>query len=311
MFIGGYDGTIRVALLHSLEALVYAARARQITRPAMTSDVPVVRSIQSDDIHRCDRFAAHPEDPRRVTVGTAWDTWETVLQATTACEKLSEQDNPNPRWLYQYGRALQERGISGWDGGEEVDDKKEAIKYYRQASELDYSMAKFELANAYAEGRYIEKDIDMAINLYQQALDGNVKMAAFRLAEIHFQRNSSDLQRTSIKLMKEMATEGDKWAHKELAYLYDGKWPSVAEVKRDQNKVLFHHLLAAGLAANTPYREQFLQEHQIAAHNHASIMDIETVAEVVKAADCWEIGKQRSDVLKIDDQGKVSAVCRN
>nr|VFJ63705.1 MAG: hypothetical protein BECKFW1821B_GA0114236_10867 [Candidatus Kentron sp. FW] len=57
--------------------------------------------------------------------------------------------------------------------------------------------------------------------------------------------------------------------------------------------------------------EQFLQEHQIKAHNHAAIMGIEMVAKIVKAAECWEIGRQRSDVLEIGDRGEVSAVCGN
>nr|VFJ62940.1 MAG: hypothetical protein BECKFW1821C_GA0114237_100357 [Candidatus Kentron sp. FW] len=47
-------------------------------------------------------------------------------------------------------------------------------------------------------------------------------------------------------------------------------------------------LPAAGFAVNTPYAKSFIEEHQVAVHNHAAIMDIETVAEIIEAAACRE-----------------------
>nr|VFK66430.1 MAG: AAA ATPase domain-containing protein [Candidatus Kentron sp. UNK]VFK72021.1 MAG: AAA ATPase domain-containing protein [Candidatus Kentron sp. UNK] len=316
ILVGKRDGTIGIVPLYSLESLLYAARARQISQPAVTKNVPVVMPMQSGKVHLCDRLAAHPDDPRRVAIGVTRDTFDEG-EAEEACQvaleqkerKEGESENGTDsriRWRYQYARALGE-GAS----------RTASIEHYRHASDLGYPMASFALAKAHEEGWrdnegnwIVEKDPNKATDLYQQAYKGDVRMAASSLARIHFQRDSPNLHRTSIERLEKLATEGDKWAHKELADLYDGKYPST-KVNRIPEKALFHHLLAAGLAANTPYREQFRRKHQVAAHNHAALMDIETAAEIVKAAECWEIGKQRSDVMKIDEKGKVLAVCGN
>lgn len=84
-----------------------------------------------DEVHACDRLAANPPDPDRVTVGVPREAVD--LPAAIAACAAAVAENPGvARFSYQLGRVLFYDGQTA-----------KALESFQRAIDLDYRQAKF------------------------------------------------------------------------------------------------------------------------------------------------------------------------
>jgi len=116
----------------------------------------------SQQVTACDKVAAHPDDPLKVTRGL--ETREMDLPAAiAACRQDLAQDPSNPRLRYQLARALTYAG-----------QVKEALPYIEASAAQKYPQALFVTGYLYLSGAYQSpKDICKAADLiYESAIYG-------------------------------------------------------------------------------------------------------------------------------------------
>lgn len=123
---------------------VLSALAFLFASPVLMAAPPGSKSFDasrySQAVTGCDRLAAHPEDPFKVTAGL--DTADVDFAAAIAACRISlERDPENPRLQYQLGRALTYAG-----------QVKEALPLIEKASSLHYPQALFVNGYLHLEG---------------------------------------------------------------------------------------------------------------------------------------------------------------
>lgn len=95
-------------------------------------------TAQPVEIHDCDRAAAHPSDPDRVTDGVSSGSVVTH-RAIPACRAAVDAHPEVARFHYQLGRA-----IVYWAGANGAD-YSEGMTHLRRAAEMDHTQALFVL----------------------------------------------------------------------------------------------------------------------------------------------------------------------
>lgn len=116
----------------------------------------------SQQVTACDKAAAHPDDPLKVTRGV--ETREMDLPAAiAACRQDLAQDPNNPRLSYQLARAMTYAG-----------QVKDALPYIEASAAQKYPQALFVTGYLYLSGAYQSpKDICKAADLiYESAIYG-------------------------------------------------------------------------------------------------------------------------------------------
>ena len=108
------------------------------------SPVPADRAPSN----QCDALAAHPFDPEIATEGVDWDELD-AEQAMIACEAAVEVNPEEPRFQFQFGRALAK--------AEQYD---AAMSYYRKAAEQRYVAALVNIGALYEEGFGVSQDFN-------------------------------------------------------------------------------------------------------------------------------------------------------
>jgi hypothetical protein len=114
----------------------------------------------SKAVTECDRLAAHPSDPDKLTPGvTQTDLLAAgALRAIAACEAAVAADPENPRLNYQLARSL---GYSGRGN--------EAQAYRDKAVAGDYPQALFVVGFVYLTGEGAPKDVCKAAPLIRRS----------------------------------------------------------------------------------------------------------------------------------------------
>lgn len=134
-------------------------------------------SEYSQDVTECDRLAAHPDDPGRVSPGLGQASMDLRL-AIGACRADLADDPDNPRLLYQLARALTYAG--------EIE---EGLPLLARASALEYPQALFVEGYLYLTGLYgAEQDVCRAGDLILRSarlgrLAGQVGFPAYVLED--------------------------------------------------------------------------------------------------------------------------------
>jgi TPR repeat protein len=105
----------------------------------------------------CDRLAAHPWDPNRIGKGVPWNELNASL-AISACKTALSSDPDNPRYRFQYGRALHKAG-----------EYAEAIEQYRRAAKQGYGAAQGSLGMLYAFGKGVKRNDATAVEWLRKA----------------------------------------------------------------------------------------------------------------------------------------------
>ena len=119
-----------------------------------------VRAIRlTVHLHPCDALASGMTDPGRVADGTPVSDIDATA-AMAGCSDATEAFPDEPRFRYQLGRALAAAGRPV-----------EAAEAYRQAAELDYAAAQYNLANQYARGDGVDREEAEAVRWYRRAAE--------------------------------------------------------------------------------------------------------------------------------------------
>jgi predicted Zn-dependent protease len=144
----------------------YAVIALLILSSAPRAGAVEFKSFDKDQhsqtVTECDRVAAHPDDPSRVTRGV--ETREMDLPAAiAACRRDLAQDQSNPRLRYQLARALTYAG-----------EVKEALPFIESSAAQKYPQSLFVTGYLYLSGAYQSpKDVCRAAELiYESAIYG-------------------------------------------------------------------------------------------------------------------------------------------
>ena len=120
------------------------------TWPDRLPDTPEGLGQQTTD---CDRLAADPDDPMRITPGVGW-AGVNQSAAVQACVVALAKDAGNRRLAFELGRALDVAGRFDW-----------AIYYYKQAADQGYSAAVANLSYMAFTGRGRSIDMVEALRL--------------------------------------------------------------------------------------------------------------------------------------------------
>ena len=139
-----------MSLVLVLAGLVFAPSA-----PA--AEVPAAAAVPTE----CDRLAAHPSDPDKVTEGVPTaDVRQWNEAAIWACRQAAASRPGDARQRYQLGRALFYSG-----------QRAEALEHLAVAAAAGHRQAQFVLGLMYADGvpEVLQADACRALSLWQEA----------------------------------------------------------------------------------------------------------------------------------------------
>jgi TPR repeat protein len=158
----------------------------------------------------CDRLAGNPNDPNRVGKGVAWKELDTG-RAVEACKRAISEDPNNPRYQYQYGRALQKAG-----------QHQHAMRWYRQAAEQGYIAAQFALGSMYAKGKGVAQNYTEAAKWFRHAAEQGDARAQFNLGVMYDKGKGVAQNYTeAAKWYRQAAEQGNAPAQFNLGLKYD------------------------------------------------------------------------------------------
>lgn len=150
----------------------FIAAAFAATTLLLSSDLAEAQEFE--DVHKCDDYAAHPNDPNRWAAGVM-DEDIIPGPAVKFCRQAVEEHPETPRFAFQLGRAL-------W-AANRIDDGTEV--FLTLEKEFEYGPVYGYLADAYMYGLGgIEADEELAIALYQIAAEDGFSPAANVLAAL-------------------------------------------------------------------------------------------------------------------------------
>jgi TPR repeat protein len=186
-------------------------------------------------VAECDRLAAASFDSQNPT-GVTGVRFENInaAMAITACHAAVEDYSKEPRFRYQLGRAYDK------DGNHE-----QALKFYRQAVDMNYNAASVGLGYAYQYGVGVKQDYRKAFEIYTSALKRGGCDVCENLAILY---EEGDGVQQDYRKAAELYTNAIKYnahsiaSYTNLAYMYyEGRG-----VTRDDAKAF--QLLKAGAA---------------------------------------------------------------
>lgn len=137
------------------------------------SNVDVNVSI-FDLVTECDLLAAHPEDTERMADGVADDDIVPRL-AIMACEDALTEDQDEPRYAFQLGRAFLALG-----------NKENARAQFEHAAQNGYAAAVAYLGDLYQFGLGVNQNTDKALEFYRKAVAGGFKVAESQIEQLTF-----------------------------------------------------------------------------------------------------------------------------
>lgn len=119
--------------------------------------------------HACDRFAAFPADPARVTPGVSYMRID-VARAIPACRTATETFPSVGRFWFQLGRAL-----------ERAADLPAAVDAYDRARRLGHLGGATNLGELYRQGKGVQRNYNQALTLFTAAANENYADAQYNI----------------------------------------------------------------------------------------------------------------------------------
>jgi uncharacterized protein YhfF len=127
-------------------------------------------------VARCDRLAAHPEDPARVTEGVSQSSMDKAA-ALAACRDASQADPGNGRVRYQHARVLFYLGQN-----------EAAVKEMQQAADLGHVQAQYIFGTFIVRGRpHAPTDLCLAERYWREAAAGGRQAARVQYLRLTLQ----------------------------------------------------------------------------------------------------------------------------
>ncbi|WP_041641199.1 tetratricopeptide repeat protein [Magnetococcus marinus] len=137
----------------------------------------------------CDRLAASPDDPQRVSPGVMLEP-TTIGDAESACREMVENAPKEGRYFYQLGRILEAK--SAWRGARDA---------HQQASNVWYAMGSYRLGMLLLSGKGGAQDIHAGLRLLQKAA----------LAKLPPAQNAIGVHLANGRLVKRNMREAVRW----------------------------------------------------------------------------------------------------
>ncbi|KZX94269.1 MULTISPECIES: tetratricopeptide repeat protein [unclassified Sulfitobacter] len=154
-----------------------------------TLTIPAVASAEEfQDVHECDRYAAHPGDPHRWAAGV--DDHDIIPgPAVQFCRQAVDEYPETPRFAFQLGRALW--AANRTDEGTDV--------FLALEEQFEYGPVYAYLADVYMYGLgSAEVDEELGISLYQIAAEAGFAPAAEVLANLTELGDENDIERAAV-----------------------------------------------------------------------------------------------------------------
>lgn len=178
---------------------------------------------------RCDRLAAHPDDPRRKGSGIPYDALDSDA-AIASCEKAAAAAPGETRFQFQLGRALEKAGKNDL-----------ALAAFRKAAAANYPAAIFAVGRFQASAG-AARDPVAALASFRRAYELGYPAAAGSVAD--FLLNGTGVE--------ENHAEARTWAERGAAsggclqcdLILGGLYELGDTVPKDPGKALFHHTRA-------------------------------------------------------------------
>ncbi|MDO9417082.1 caspase family protein [Pararhizobium sp.] len=167
-------------------------------------------SVNTAEANDCDRLAANPHDPMRISsVPGVAATEMNAPEAIKACEAALAEYPDEVRFQFQYGRALytakrydeaivvltkaaekqelaamNNLGILRLSGPKSVQNKSEALRWFTRAADLGYADSASALGVMYHTGDGVEKNIAEARKWHERAVEKGQLGSLYMLAVI-------------------------------------------------------------------------------------------------------------------------------
>lgn len=122
-------------------------------------------SYSSNEITKCDEFAAHPDDPGKWAAGVE-DSDLVPAPVITYCQQAINEFPDTPRFLFQLGRVYFLQG-----------DISRAVDSLVLAVEKGYAPANYYLAQIFEAGALGDVDLESAEIYYNDAIEGGFEIA--------------------------------------------------------------------------------------------------------------------------------------
>lgn len=162
-----------------------------------------------DTVTACDRLAAHPSDPHKITEGVSWDQID-VTAAMDACAEEINHQPMNARIQYQYGRVLDKQELHA-----------EAVTWYRKSAKQGYPAAQNSLGYAYEWGQGLETNLQLAVQWYHKAAEQNFAQAQNNLGTMYYLGKGVDYDDKQASYWYQKAAEqGHATAQRNLGVMY-------------------------------------------------------------------------------------------
>ena len=130
-------------------------------------------STSTPPVHDCDRLAAAPSDPVRMSDGVKFDQIQGE-EAVRACQRALEAYPGSARFEFQLGRAFHRKKSYG-----------EALTHYRSAVDKTYTSAMNNLGGMYEDGQGVAKDEAEAVRWYRKAAENGEASAMYNLGRMY------------------------------------------------------------------------------------------------------------------------------
>jgi TPR repeat protein len=161
-------------------------------------------------ILECDRLAADPSDPTRVTLGVEWNDID-ADSAIAACRRDAEAHPKADRLKFQFARALH-RG----------EQHSEAARIYEGLSERGYTAAAVNLGMMYLLGQDVAQDYAKARRFFEIGADAGNANALYQLGRLYKDGNGveKDYARALSFLTRAVETSDHLGAMVQIGFLY-------------------------------------------------------------------------------------------
>lgn len=161
------------------------------------------------DVTQCDKFAAHPDDPKKLAKGVSWAQLD-AMAALDACALEINRQPSNARIQYQYARVLDKQELYN-----------EAVAWYRKAAQQGYAAAQNSLGYAYEWGQGIEMNMQDALRWYHQAAEQGYAQAQNNLGTMYDHGKGVDNnEKQATYWYQKAAEQGNSTAQRNLGLMY-------------------------------------------------------------------------------------------
>jgi TPR repeat protein len=183
---------------------------RLILIAALLGSAAATARAAQPTIDECDRLAAHPHDQDRVRVGVRFADLN-VDAVISACEAALAADPEEPRFHFQYARALQK-----------AERLPETLRHYRRAARRGYAASQYALGLLMGRSRALPGGDRKALNWFQRAADGGHVLAQYTIGLIHHAgRGVPKNDVTAVRWFRIAAAQGLPQAQYNLGWMFE------------------------------------------------------------------------------------------